>query len=57
MKSIIFDSGTLINFAINGLLQELRGLKGLFDGKFLITKEIAEEIVDKPMKIKRFELA
>jgi len=56
MKAIIFDSSTLINFAINGLLQELRELKKLFDGKFLVTKEIAEEIIDKPMKIKRFEL-
>jgi len=56
MKAIIFDSSTLINFAINGLLQEFRELKKLFDGKFLITKEIAEEIINKPMKIKRFEL-
>jgi hypothetical protein len=56
MKAIIFDSSTLINFSINGLLQELRGLKQLFDGKFLITEEVVSEIVDKPMKIKRFEL-
>ena len=56
MKAIIFDSSTLINFAINGLLQEFRELKKLFDGKFLITKEIVGEIIDKPMKIKRFEL-
>jgi len=55
-KAIIFDSSTLINFSINGLLQELRGLKQLFDGKFLITEEVVSEIVDKPMKIKRFEL-
>ena len=56
MKAIIFDSSTLINFAINGLLQEFRELRKLFDGKFLITKEIVGEIIDKPMKIKRFEL-
>lgn len=55
-KAIIFDSSTLINFAINGLLQEFRELKKLFDGKFLITREIVGEIIDKPMKIKRFEL-
>jgi len=55
-RAIIFDSSTLINFAINGLLQEFRELKKLFDGKFLITKEIVGEIIDKPMKIKRFEL-
>jgi len=56
MKAIIFDSSTLINFAINGLLQEFRELKKMFDGRFLITKEIVGEIIDKPMKIKRFEL-
>jgi hypothetical protein len=55
-KAIIFDSSTLINFAINGLLQELRELKKLFNGRFLITKEVVGEIIDKPMKIKRFEL-
>lgn len=56
MKAIIFDSSSLINFTMNGLLEEFRGLKKLFGGKFLITKEVKEEIVDKPMKIKRFEL-
>jgi len=55
-KAIIFDSSTLINFSINGLLPELRGLKELFDGKFLITEEIMDEVIDKPMKIKRYEL-
>jgi hypothetical protein len=55
-KAIIFDSSSLINFAMNGLLLEFRELKELFGGKFLITKAIAEEIIDKPMKIKRFEL-
>ena len=56
MKAIIFDSSTLINFALNGLLTEFRELRKLFDGKFLITKEIVGEIIDKPLKIKRFEL-
>ncbi len=55
-KAIVFDSSTLINFAINGLLQEFRELKKSFDGKFLITEEVMEEIITKPMKIKRFEL-
>jgi hypothetical protein len=55
-KAIIFDSSTLINFTMNGLLTEFRGLKELFGGKFLITKEVASEIIEKPMKIKRFEL-
>ncbi|MCK9595954.1 hypothetical protein M0R19_02095 [Candidatus Pacearchaeota archaeon] len=55
-KAIIFDSGTIINFAVNGLLEELKGLKKIFNGKFLITKEVYFEIVEKPMQIKRFKL-
>ncbi len=55
-KAIIFDSGTIITFAMNGLLPELKALKGIFEGKFLITNEVKYEILDKPLKIKRFEL-
>ena len=56
MKIIIFDAGVIINFAMNGLLEEFRGLKKIFGGKFLITKEVSDEIISKPMTIKRFKL-
>lgn len=56
MKVIIFDSGTLISFSMNGLLPELRGLKKIFNGKFIISKDVKREIIDKPLTIKRFEL-
>jgi hypothetical protein len=55
-KAIIFDSSTLINFAMNGLLPEFRELKALFNGRFIVPKEVISEIVDRPMTIKRFEL-
>jgi len=55
-KAIIFDAGTIINFAMNGLLEEFRGLKKIFNGKFLITKEVKIEVVDKPLSIKKFML-
>lgn len=55
-KAIVFDSGTLINFAMNGLFQEFRELKKIFNGKFLITKEVKGEIIDRPLTMKRFEL-
>ncbi|VVB83017.1 Uncharacterised protein [uncultured archaeon] len=55
-KAIVFDSGTLINFAMNGLFQEFRELKKIFNGKFLITREVKQEIIDRPLTIKRFEL-
>jgi len=56
MKIIIFDASTLISLAMNGLLPELANLKKVFKGKFIITKEVKAEIIDKPLKIKRFEL-
>ncbi|PIN94891.1 hypothetical protein COU53_01910 [Candidatus Pacearchaeota archaeon CG10_big_fil_rev_8_21_14_0_10_30_48] len=55
-KAIIFDSGTLITLSMNDLLEMLRELKKKFGGKFIITKEVENEIVTKPMKIKRFKL-
>lgn len=53
---IIFDASTLISLSMNGLLGELKKLKGVFNGKFIITKEVKEEVIDKPIKVKRFEL-
>jgi predicted nucleic acid-binding protein len=55
-KAIIFDSGTLITLSMNNLLDMLRSLKKEFDGKFIITREVENEIVFKPMRIKRFKL-
>jgi len=55
-KALIFDSGALINLSMNGLLYILESLKKNFPGKFLITKQVKYEIVDRPIGIKRFEL-
>jgi len=54
-KVIIFDSSTLISFFMNGLLPELKELKKIFKGKFIITNDVKKEIIDKPITIKRFE--
>jgi hypothetical protein len=55
-KIILFDASSLISLSMNGLLGELKKLKEIFKGKFIITQEIKGEVVDKPIKIKRFEL-
>lgn len=55
-KIIIFDSSTLINIVLNGLVDEFKKLKDNFDGKFLITKEVVAEVIEKPLTIKRFKL-
>ena len=41
---------------MNGLFPELRELKKVFKGYFIIPYEVKYEVIDKPMKIKRFEL-
>ena len=56
MKTLIFDSGALISIAMAGLIPELKELKKIFKGKFIITREVKSEIIDKPLTIKRFEL-
>lgn len=56
MKAIIFDASTLISLAMNGLLPELKELRKIFDGKFIITNDVKREIIDKPLTIKKFEL-
>lgn len=55
MKYLIFDSGALINFSTNSLLNIMRGLQKSFSGKFLVTPAIKHETVDYPLKVKRFE--
>jgi hypothetical protein len=55
-KALIFDSGALINLSMNGLLYILEPLKKNFSGRFLITKQVKYEVVDRPIGIKKFEL-
>ena len=55
-RAIIFDSGALISLSMAGLIPELKKLKEKFQGNFLITERVKFELVDKPIKIKRFEL-
>lgn len=56
MKIIIFDSSTIINFAMNGILDILTKLKEIFPGKFIITSSVKHETIDRPLQIKKFEL-
>jgi hypothetical protein len=56
MKALIFDSGALINLAMNNFLYILKDLKKLMKGKFLITEDVKYEIIDRPSGIKKYEL-
>jgi hypothetical protein len=55
-KIVIFDASTLISFSMNGMLDIIKDLKKNFNGKFIITKDVKREVIDKPIEIKKFEL-
>ena len=55
-KYIIFDAGPLISFTMNGLLPVLEKLKNIFQGEFIITPDVKREVIDKPLRIKKYEL-
>ena len=54
-KYLVFDAGPIISLTMNGLLYVLEKLKKEFDGDFIITPRVKEEIIDKPLKIKKYE--
>lgn len=55
-KSLILDSGALINFSMNNLLDLFYELKKIFGGNFLITEMVMEETIRRPLNIKKYEL-
>ena len=56
MKYLIFDAGPIISLTLNGMLPVLERLKEVFDGEFILTPAVKREVVDRPMKIKKFKL-
>ncbi len=56
MKYLVFDAGPLISLTLNGLLDVLKNLKQVFRGEFIITNSVKYEVVDRPMKIKKYKL-
>lgn len=55
MKYLIFDSGSIINMTEHCMVSVFRDLAKVFQGEFIITDGIKYEIIDHPLKIKRFE--
>jgi hypothetical protein len=53
-KCIVFDSGPIISFATNNLLSTLERLKEHYPGKFILPESVKAELVDEPLKTKRF---
>ncbi|MBU0459484.1 MAG: hypothetical protein KJ597_06975 [Nanoarchaeota archaeon] len=55
MKAIFFDTGPIITLVLSRLDWILPILKEKYGGKFYITPAVKFELVDRPIKIKRFE--
>jgi hypothetical protein len=57
MKFVILDAGPIISLTLNGLLNTLEKLKQKFpEIIFVITPDVYLEVVEKPMKVKKYEL-
>lgn len=56
MKSIIFDTSTIISIVTNNLLWVMDNLKNQFKGDFIIPNSVRAEIIDNPLKTKKFKL-
>jgi len=56
MKYLIFDAGPIISLTLNGMLPIIEKLKKEFKGEFILTPQVKNEVVDRPIKIKKFKL-
>lgn len=56
MKYLIFDAGPIISLTMNGMLPVVEKLKEVFNGEFILTPAVRREVVDRPMKIKKYKL-
>jgi predicted nucleic acid-binding protein len=55
MKMIVFDTGPVITLSVNALLWVLYPLKKQFKGKFIITPSVKRELIDLPMRGKKYK--
>ncbi len=54
--NLIFDSSSIISIATNSLLYSLRELKKQFKGEFIIPSSVKKELIDNPIKLKKYKL-
>lgn len=53
---IILDAGPVISLSMTGLLYVLESLKKNSKAEFVVTQDVKGEIIDRPMKIQKYEL-
>lgn len=54
-KALFFDTGPIITLVMSRLIWILPLLKNKFGGKFYITPAVKQELITRPLEIKRFE--
>lgn len=55
-RCIVFDTGPLISLTITNLLWILDGIKEAFKGEFYITPTVYDELINKPLKTRKYKL-
>ncbi|MGM5484322.1 MAG: hypothetical protein ACQEP1_00415 [Nanobdellota archaeon] len=55
-KAIIFDTGPIINLALNNLIWLFEPLHREFRGTFYIPRAVKKELIDRPLGTKKFKL-
>lgn len=56
MKYLIFDAGPIISLTMNGIIFILEKLKENFNGEFILTSQVKKEVIDRPLKIKKYAI-
>jgi len=55
MKTLVFDSGPVINFALNSILWLFESLKEHYNGRFVVTEKVKRELIENPLRTKKFK--
>jgi predicted nucleic acid-binding protein len=55
-KAIVFDSGPIINLAINNMLWILEELRNSCNAQFYITPAVYDELINKPLNTRKYKL-
>lgn len=53
-RTLVFDTGPLISLTTNNLLSTLEKLKEHYSGRFVIAESVKDELVDEPLRTKKF---
>ncbi|MBI5389885.1 hypothetical protein HZB02_00165 [Candidatus Woesearchaeota archaeon] len=54
-KGLVFDTGPIISLTLNNLLWLIEPLRQQFGGTFYITPRVKEELVDQPLRTRKYK--